>query len=120
MYAALAHQCSLSSQAISDLAGEEGFQGLVQGLLKANWGMNWEEWWGLVEWSCRHRCEGGLRMGMEEERGIVLGVIEMWLRREEVVALPEVRKRVEALRGFLLTGELMDDADLIDRVGGKL
>jgi len=102
MYAALEHQCVLSSQAISDLTGEEGFQGLVQGLLRANWGMNWEDWWTLIEWSCRHRCEGDLRMGVDEERGIVLGLMEMWLRREEVVELPGVRERVEALRGYLL------------------
>ena len=106
MYAALEHQCVLSSQAISDLSEEEGFQGLVQGLLRANWGMNWEDWWRLIEWSCRHPCEADVRMGVDEERGIVLGLIEMWLRREEVVELPGVRERVEALRGYLLGAEL--------------
>jgi hypothetical protein len=101
MYAALEEQCILSRKAIADLEGFEGFEGLVQGLLKANWGMDWDEFWRIVDWNCRHPCRGDWKMVVPEERAIVLGVIGRWLGRAEVRELSVVMRCVEALREFL-------------------
>jgi hypothetical protein len=96
MYDALEHQYTLSRAAIADLEDEEGFEGLVQGLLRANWGMDWRGWWDVVEWNCWDRGRWG-----EGEREVVLGIVERWLGREEVRELPEVKGRVEELKDFL-------------------
>jgi len=79
----------------------EEFEGLVQGLLKANWGMDWTGWWELVDWNVRNRGEVE-RFPEEEEREIVLEVVEAWLGREEAGVLAEVRDRVLALRQLLM------------------
>jgi hypothetical protein len=81
------------------------FQGLVQDLLKSNYGMNWEQWWELVEWNIRQRERDGNqenRMDEFEERDIVLLVVEQWLRRNEVQCLSELRIRVMAFQEYLL------------------
>jgi hypothetical protein len=104
MFPALCTQHILSTNAISDLRDSMDraeFEGLVQGLLKANWGMNWAGWWELVEWNVRNRGDVE-RFPEDEEREIVLGTVEEWLGREESRLLGEVRDQVLALRQFLM------------------
>lgn len=72
----------------------------MQGLLKANWGMDWAVWWELVDWNVRNRGDGE-RFPEEEETGIVIAVAEEWLGREEACVLGEIRERVVALKEFL-------------------
>jgi hypothetical protein len=97
MYSALEHQYTLSRAAIADLVHEEGFEDLVQGLLAANWGMDWRGWWEIVEWNCRER-----GLWVEGETEVVLRVVNKWLGRGEVKELPDLKGRVEGLREFLL------------------
>ena len=104
MFSALCTQHVLSTNAISDLRDSMDraeFEGLVQGLLKANWGMNWGGWWELVDWNVRNRGDVE-RFPEDEEREIVLEAVEEWLGREEARLLGEVRDRVLALRQFLM------------------
>src|SRR5271156_583095 len=104
MFSALCTQHALSANAISDLrdsTDRDEFEELVQGLLKANWGMDWAGWWELVDWNVRNRGEVE-RFPEEEEREIVLEVVEEWLRRREADVLGKVRDRVLALRQFLM------------------
>ena len=77
------------------------FEGLVQTLLKANWGMDWAGWWELVDWNVRNR-ENIDRFPEEEEKEIILEVVEKWLRREEAEMLVEIRTQVLALKGYLM------------------
>ena len=103
MFTALCEQHGLSTIAISDVRDfmERGeFEGLVQGLLKANWGMNWAGWWELVDWNVRNRGDVE-RFPEDEEREIVIEVAEEWLGREEACVLGDVRERVLALKEFL-------------------
>jgi hypothetical protein len=104
MFSALCTQHVLSTNAISDLRDSMDraeFEGLVQGLLKANWGLNWAGWWELVDWNVRNRGDVE-RFPEDEEREIVLEAVEEWLGREEARLLGEVRDRVLALRQFLM------------------
>jgi hypothetical protein len=104
MFSALCTQHVLSRSAISDLRDSMDraeFEGLVQGLLKANWGLNWAGWWELVDWNVRNRGDVE-RFPEDEERDIVLEAVEEWLGREEARLLGEVRDRVLALRQFLM------------------
>jgi len=103
MYDSLCREYALSVHAIRDL--KEGmdvaeFEGLVQGLLKANYGMDWESWWELVDWNIRHRDDMN-RMNWDAERAIVSDVVEMWLAREEASLIPGVKGRVMLLREYL-------------------
>ena len=94
----------LSAQAISDLVcsmDRVEFEGLVQGLLKANWGMDWAEWWELLDWNIRNR-QNIERFPEKEERGIILDIAEAWLLREEAEILAEIRARVLALKEYLM------------------
>ena len=79
-------------------AGE--FEGLVQKLLKANYGMDWDSWWELVEWNVKNR-EDENRMGWDEERIIVLEVVKKWVWRLEANLIPGLKERVVALREYL-------------------
>ena len=104
MFSALCTQHVLSTNAISDLRDSMDraeFEGLVQGLLNANWGMNWAGWWELVDWNVRNKGDVE-RFPDDEEREIVLEAVEEWLGREEARLLGEVRDRVLALRQFLV------------------
>jgi hypothetical protein len=101
MYDALCVQYTLSRGAIWDLRDDPEYEELVQGLLKANWGMDWDSWWEIIEWNVRNRRENVNRMNFDEEKGIVLGIVEEWLKREEVNKLLEVRQRVIAFRDYL-------------------
>ena len=108
MYDSLCREYTLSEHAIRDLKeGMEAveFEGLVQGLLKANYGMDWDSWWELIEWNVRNR-EEEHRMSWDEERGIVLEIMEMWLVRDEADLIPGVKDRVIALKGYLLCFQL--------------
>jgi len=103
MYDSLCREYTLSVNAIRDL--KEGmdvveFEGLVQGLLKANYGMDWESWWELVDWNIRHRDDRN-RVNWDAERAIALDVVEMWLAREEASLIPGVKDRVMLLREYL-------------------
>lgn len=103
MYDSLCWQCYLSQQAISDLKeGTEAveFEGLVQGLLKANYGMDWDSWWELVEWNIKNR-EDENRMSWDEERAIVQEIVSKWLNREEALLIPGAKDRVIALREYV-------------------
>ena len=100
MYDSLCREYDLSTYAIRDLkAGMDAveFEGLVQGLLKANYGMDWNCWWEHIEWNVTNR-KTGPRMCWGEEREIVLDVVESWLAREEAKLMPGVKERVMALR----------------------
>jgi hypothetical protein len=104
MYDSLCREYTLSEHAIRDL--KEGmevveFEGLVQGLLKANYGIDWDSWWELLEWNVRNR-EEEHRMSWDEESGIVLEAVEMWLVRDEADLIPGVKDRVIALKEYLL------------------
>lgn len=101
MYQSLCEQYHLSQHAIWDLRDQEEFEELVQGLLHANYGMNWESWWELVEWNVKHRIEGN-RMDVKEEREIVLRILEDWLEREEVGKLKDVKGQVILLKNYLI------------------
>jgi len=108
MYESLCEQHTLSSDAIADLRDtveKEEFEGLVQGLLKANYGMDWSHWWELVEWNVRSREDDENRMGEEEEREIVLSIMKLWFRRDEVEMLPSVKEQVVAFWEYLLEGK---------------
>jgi hypothetical protein len=139
MYRALCAQVLAAEHAIRDLRSETEFVELVQGLVKANWGISWEGWWECLDWNCLWRGDNGgrgesrgkgesgaarpskdegvNRMGWgsswetknrvpweEEERGIVLRVVEDWLDREDANsgALTSVRARVLNLRNYIL------------------
>jgi hypothetical protein len=101
MYDALCIQYTLSRDAIGDLRDDPEYEGLVQGLLKANWGMDWDSWWEIVEWNVRNRGEDVSRMDFNEEKCNVLSIVEEWLKREEVDKLLEVKIRVMAFRDYL-------------------
>jgi len=104
MYDSLCREYTLSTFAIRDLkAGMDPmeFEGLVQGLLKANYGMDWNSWWEHVEWNLKN-CGNGPRMYWEREREIVLDVAVSWLARVEAKLIPGVNDRVMALREFLV------------------
>ena len=101
MYDALCIQYTLSRDAIWDLRDDPEYEGLVQRLLKANWGIDWDSWWEIVEWNVRNRGEDVNRMNVDEEKGIVLGIVEEWLEREEVDKLLEAKKRVMAFQEYL-------------------
>ena len=91
MFDALCRQWDLSAFAIRDLReleGMEEFIGLVEGLLKANWGMNWVEFWECVVWNVDNRGMGEVeRMDREEEMEIVRRVLEKWKQRKEAEIL---------------------------------
>ena len=110
MYESLCREHELSMHAIRDLRhdmdGRE-FEMLVQGLLKANYGMDWEHWWELVEWNYRNRGDEN-RMDQAEEREIVLRILREWLGREEVSFLPEIRTCVLAFHDYLSREGLTD------------
>jgi JmjC domain, hydroxylase len=119
MYDSLCREYTLSTHAIRDLQQDtrpEDFENLVQNLLRANYGMNWEQWWDLVEWNMKTRSDGekmeGVtirdvfwetrnRMDEGEEIGIALQVIHRWLGRDEVHFLSEVKERVLAFQKYL-------------------
>lgn len=107
MYSSLCEQHTLSAEAIADLQDqveEREFEELVQGLLKANHGLNWAEWWGLIEWNVETRNSDAWkenRMPEEEERKVVLTIIKDWLERKETEVLSDVRRRVVAFRESL-------------------
>jgi hypothetical protein len=101
MYGSLCTQYTLSRDAIWDLREEEEFEELIQGLLKANYGMNWDGWWELVEWNFLNRGTEENRMYEREEREIILKIVEDWLRREEVGKLWNVKERVLAFQNRL-------------------
>ena len=107
MYSSLCEQYALSVEAIADLRGqveEKEFEELVQGLLKANHGLNWAEWWDLIEWNVKTRNSDAWkenRMPEAEERKVVLTMIEDWLARKETEVLSDVKRRVAAFRESL-------------------
>lgn len=124
MYDSLCREYTLSTHAIRDLQRDtppEDFETLVQNLLKANYGMNWKQWWDLVEWNIKTRPDDGKmgdmkmgnvktgdvysgmgnRMDEDEELGIVLQIIHRWLGRDEVNFLIEVKTQVLAFQKYL-------------------
>lgn len=104
MYDSLCREYTLSTFAIRDLkAGVDAieFEELVQGLLKANYGMDWNSWWEHVEWNFKNWGDGP-RMCRDREREIVLDVVVSWLARAETKLIPRVKDRVLALREFLV------------------
>lgn len=129
MYSSLCTQYTLSKAAILDLSQEKDFEELVQDLLRANWGLNWEGWWRLVQWNMKVRVnvqrrdvlekrmgekevngvgvmqvgeeKGDNKMGEKEERDIVQRILEDWIEREEVLKLVELRAGVIAFREYL-------------------
>ena len=101
MYDELCIQYTLSRNAIWDLRDDPDYEGLVQRLLKANWGMDWDSWWEIVEWNVRNRGEGVNRINFDEEKRIVLGIVEEWSKREEIDKILNVRQRVMAFRDHL-------------------
>ena len=101
MYDSLCTQYTLSKNAIWDLREEEEFEDLIQRLLKANYGMNWDGWWELIEWNFLNRVTEENRMCEREEREIILKIVEDWLRREEVGKLWNVKERVLTFRNHL-------------------
>ena len=106
MYSSLCDQYTLSANAIQDLKGDvdkSEFEELVQGLLKANYGMDWTLWWEIVEWNVRNRGDEE-RMSVKEEREIVLDIVEMWLVREEIEVLIQLRNRIMAFQEYLKEG----------------
>ena len=106
MYNSLCEEYILSVDAIQDLSKEEDFEILVQGLMKANYGMDWEALWELVEWNIVHREDGDEnRMDAQEERDIALSIVEDWLERSEVQKLSTVKERVIAFREYLRKSE---------------
>ena len=76
-----------------DLPDDEEFELLIQNLLKANYGMDWDLWWELVEWNFRHR-QANERMNFEEERNVIMGIVNLWLEREEAGKLLDIKRRV--------------------------
>jgi hypothetical protein len=108
MYDSLCAQHTLSANAIRDLRDDmqqSEFEGLVQGLLKANYGMDWNTWWELIEWNIQNREDEMWRqngMDEEEEKTIVLDIVEDWLRRSETELLPQLRQQVMVLRKDLI------------------
>jgi JmjC domain, hydroxylase len=102
MYDSLVHQRTLSIDAIRDLQGMDPieFEDLVQGLMKANYGMDWNLFWELVEWNVKHRGDEH-RFCLEEENVIVSKVLEKWLNREEAQYLTTLKERVIAFRDYL-------------------
>ena len=110
MYDSLCIQHTLSANAICDLRDDmpkSEFEGLVQGLLKANYGMDWNSLWELIEWNVRHRRDDmhrENRMDEDEEKTIVLKIVKDWLRQSEAELLPQLRKLVVGLREDLIRG----------------
>jgi len=103
MYDSLCEQHTLSTNAIQDLKDQvekSEFSDLAQGLLKANYGMDWNLWWEIIEWNVRNRGEVE-RMDVREERGIVLDIVDMWLCREESAKLIQLRQQVLEFREYL-------------------
>jgi len=78
MYDALCREWELSRHAIRDLEDEEGFVELVEGLVKANWGMDWSGFWECVEWNVRERQDEDMQMRREEETAIVAKLRARW------------------------------------------
>lgn len=105
MYDSLCREHTLSTYAIRDL--KEGmdaveFEELVQGLLKENYGMDWNSSWELIEWNVKNRGNED-RMCLEEEERILVGVVEMWLRRDEARLISGVKDRVLGLKLHLVS-----------------
>ena len=99
MFNALCREWDLSKYAIRDLETEDGFVDLVEGLVKANWGMNWEGFWECVYWNLAFREYDEVRMGMEEEKEIVKRIRERWLLRHEAgYLLANPSAQVDALQ----------------------
>jgi hypothetical protein len=111
MYDSLCIQHSLSADAIRDLRDgcePREFEELVQGLMKANYGMDWETWWNLVEWNVRNRGHDIYvenRMDENEENAIVLGILVQWLKTAEAGLLTVLRARVITFQGYLIPNE---------------
>jgi hypothetical protein len=81
-----------------------GFEILVQGLLKANYGMDWQGWWENIEWNMRYRenhPHEEFRMSSYEEKKIVLGIVDKWLTRGEAEMIPGLKDQVVAFRYYL-------------------
>lgn len=110
MYEALCIQYALSRDAIWDLRDDPEYEVLIQGLLKANWGMNWDSWWEIVEWNVFNRGEDINKMNFDDEKRIVSGIVEEWLEKEEINKLLEVKQRVMALRDYLRSDCMHNDA----------
>lgn len=107
MYQSLCREHDLSTHAIRDLQDDidrTEFEVLVQGLLKANYGMDWHDWWEIVEWNVKYREKNSeeYRMGFEEEKEKQLGIVNQWLLRTEVEMIPELGEQVMAFRDYLL------------------
>lgn len=101
MFDAFCRQWDLSTFAIRDLRefeGLEGFTGLVEGLLRANWGINWVGFWECVVWNVDMRQMGEVeRMDREEEMEIVRGVLEKWKQRNEAEILERRDVRISEM-----------------------
>jgi hypothetical protein len=100
MYDSLCIQYTLSKNAILDLRDEEEFEQLIQNLLKANYGMDWNLWWELVEWNFHHRGTDE-RMNLEEEGNVIVEIVKLWLEREEAGKLLDIKRRVMEFREYL-------------------
>ena len=105
MYDSLCIQYTLSRNAISDLRDDGEFEMLIQNLLKANYGMDWDLWWELVEWNFIHR-EANERMNLEEERDVIMEIVDLWLEREETGKLIDIKQRVIEFRKYLTRIEI--------------
>jgi hypothetical protein len=107
MYQSFCREHDLSTHAIRDLRDDmeaSEFEILVQGLLKANYGMDWLGWWDIVEWNMRYREDHAheeCRVSVYEEKEIVLGIVDQWLTRLEAETIPMLKDQVVAFRDYL-------------------
>jgi hypothetical protein len=107
MYQSLCREHELSTHAIRDLRDDmesTEFEILVQGLLKANYGMDWQGWWEIIEWNMRYRenhPHEEYRMSVYEEKKIVMGIVAKWLTRGEAEMIPVLKDQVVAFRYYL-------------------
>lgn len=113
MFQSLCREHDLSTHAIRDLQDDMNgmeFEVLVQGLLKANYGMDWHGWWEIVQWNMKHREKNseGYRMSFDEEKEKVLEIVNQWLIRAESKMVPELREKVMAFKDYLLAKTISD------------
>ena len=113
MYESLCREHDLSTHAIRDLQDDMNrteFEVLVQGLLKANYGMDWHDWWEIVEWNMKYREKNSeeYRMSFDEENEKGLEIVNQWLTRAESKMIPELRVQVMAFQEYLLGKTIPD------------